>query len=406
MVGSGRHGFGVTDGSAELSPAPPTAVEVSALMAAVCGPRLPQDRAPRILGVFAHPDDEVFCVGGTMSRCAEAGAVTGLVSLTHGEGGQIRDEVAATRRTLGAVRAKELEASAGALGVDHVTCLDLGDGRLAERPIAETAADVGSLIEQFSPDIVVTFGPDGGSGHPDHVASCMATLHAVQMMDEPPRLLHAKFPARGQLMVDMIVEWLVTQPRRSHASVGAAHALRLFADGTSMLGVAADHVRLEWYPRGSFIIEQDEPATELFCLLSGSADVVVEREDGSMHWRDSIGVGGFVGEDGLASARPRNAHVIARESVTCLVLSPRPPSSSAGRGVGAVTIPAPSATGQGHVDDVDCHADVVVDVSRTLDRKVAALAAHRSQYALEPDLLPRSMLERLLGTEYFDVVAL
>ena len=82
-----------------------------------------------------------------MSRCAEAGAVTGMVSLTQGEGGQIRDAAAATRRTLGAVRAKELEASAVALGVDHVACLDLGDGRLTAPPIAETAAAVHSLIE-------------------------------------------------------------------------------------------------------------------------------------------------------------------------------------------------------------------------------------------------------------------
>ena len=71
-----------------------------------------------------------------------------------------------------------------------------------------------------------------------------------------------------------------------------------------MLGVAADHIRVEWFPPGSFIIEQDEPATELFCLLSGSADVVVELEDGSMHRRDTVRVGGFVGEDGLGVRPP------------------------------------------------------------------------------------------------------
>jgi LmbE family N-acetylglucosaminyl deacetylase len=378
--------------------------DTAALWSVLCGPNLPQARAPRILGVFAHPDDEVFCVGGTIARCAQAGAVTGIVSLTEGEGGQIRDS-SATRRTLGSVRAKELEASAAALGADHVTCLDLGDGRLAGRPIAETAAAVRGLIDEFSPDVVLSFGPDGGSGHPDHVTSCLATLHALRTMPEPPRLLHAKFPARGQLMVDMIVEWLVSQPRRAHSSVGAAHALRLFADGTSMLGVAADHVRLEWYPRGAFIIEQGEPATELFCLLSGSADVVVERDDGSMHWRDAVSVGGFVGEDGLASGRPRNAHVIARESVTCLVLAPRPPSTSAVRGERAVVTTPGSPPDHGDLADLRFDADVVIDVSRVLDRKVAALAAHRSQYALEPELLPESMLERLLGTEYFDVAA-
>ena len=92
--------------------------------------RVPAHRAPRILGLFAHPDDEVFCVGGTIARCADAGRGTAIVSLTQGEAGQIRDAATATRRMLGAVRVKELRASAAALGVDHVTCLDLGDGQL------------------------------------------------------------------------------------------------------------------------------------------------------------------------------------------------------------------------------------------------------------------------------------
>ena len=56
----------------------------------------------RLLGVFAHPDDEVFCVGGTFARCVEAGASASVVSLTRGEAGQIGDAAAATRRTLGA----------------------------------------------------------------------------------------------------------------------------------------------------------------------------------------------------------------------------------------------------------------------------------------------------------------
>jgi hypothetical protein len=56
--------------------------------------------ARRLLGVFAHPDDEVFCAGGTMARAAEAGAEVMIVSATRGERGQIRDPAAATRRTL------------------------------------------------------------------------------------------------------------------------------------------------------------------------------------------------------------------------------------------------------------------------------------------------------------------
>ncbi|MGI8693734.1 MAG: PIG-L deacetylase family protein [Geodermatophilaceae bacterium] len=76
-----------------------------------------QRRPDRLLGLFAHPDGEVFCIAGTIGRCAEAGASTAIVSLTRGEAGQIRDAAAATRRTLGATRSTELTQAAQALGV-------------------------------------------------------------------------------------------------------------------------------------------------------------------------------------------------------------------------------------------------------------------------------------------------
>jgi len=366
------------------------------------GPRAPVDRTPRVLGLFAHPDDEVFCFGGTIARCAETGAVTAIASLTHGEAGQIRDAATATRRSLAAVRRKELEASATALGVGEVSCLDYGDGRLASLPMDELASVARSLIDDFAPDVVVTFGVDGGFGHPDHTVSCRATLEAVRSMPAPPRLLHAKFPVRGQLMVDMLVDWLLTNPRRPSNTEAFCNALRLFAAGTSMLGVTADAIRVEWYPPGSYIIEQGEVATELFCVMSGTADVIAELPDGELKHLNTIGVGHFFGETGLATGRRRNAHVVAKDAVTCLVLAREAPSLARGRGAGAD--PAPGAAVA--VDEVssvieDC---VMVNVRSTLEHKVRALSAHRSQYALEPGLLPMSMLERLLGTERFVVV--
>ncbi|MGH2670056.1 MAG: PIG-L deacetylase family protein, partial [bacterium] len=57
------------------------------------------DRAPRLLGVFAHPDDEVFCAGGTLAKYVAQGAEAMVVSATKGEAGQIRDAKAATRQT-------------------------------------------------------------------------------------------------------------------------------------------------------------------------------------------------------------------------------------------------------------------------------------------------------------------
>jgi LmbE family N-acetylglucosaminyl deacetylase len=373
-------------------------------LASVWGSAVPVGRAPRVLGLFAHPDDEVFCVGGTIARCADAGAVTAIVSLTQGEAGQIREASTATRRVLGAVRVTELQHSADALGVDHVTCLDLGDGHLADQPPEAIAAIARAVIDEFRPDVVVTFGPDGAFGHPDHVTSCVATIDAIRTMAAPPRLLHARFPTHGPILVDLLVEWLTSNAERFRGDAAFGHALKLFTDGTSMLGFAADHLRIDWFPAGSFIIEQGEPAVELFCILSGSATIVVESDEGDMWQQATIGAGSFVGEDGLASGRPRNAHVIAEKDVTCLVLAPEPPSRSAGRGAGAAP---PSATEPNEEAATplgdDLETGFSVDVRAVLDRKVAALAAHRSQYAMKPDLLPRSMLEPLLGTEHFAV---
>lgn len=367
---------------------------------ALWGPA-PGDRPLRVLGLFAHPDDEVFCVGGTIARAAQAGADTAIVSLTQGEAGQIRDSAAATRRTLGAVRVGELRASAAALGVAGVDCLDLGDGRLAQLPFDVVVAEVRSVLERHAPDVVVTFDDEGGFGHPDHVTSSLATLAARTLLARPPRVLQARFPAQDRLLLDLLVDWLVSEEQRFVGTAGFAHALRLFADGSSMLGFAADHLHVQWFPAGSYVIEQGEPATELFCILSGSVDIVVEAPDGRLRTKDTAGPGSFVGQDGLATGRPRNAHVVARDDVTCFVLAPRGRDLAAGRGTSAAPpltdppAPAPVTEGAG---------EVAIDVRPALDRKIAALVAHRSQYALDAELLPRRVLDPLLGTEHFTVV--
>src|SRR6266700_6891382 len=74
----------------------------------------------RILGVFAHPDDESFCAGGTLARYVASGAEVMVVSATRGEAGQIRSAGVATRRTLGQVREQELSLKAGFSSVRRV----------------------------------------------------------------------------------------------------------------------------------------------------------------------------------------------------------------------------------------------------------------------------------------------
>ncbi len=91
--------------------------------------------ARRLLGVFAHPDNEVFCAGGAMAQAAEAGAEVMIVSATRGERGQIRDARVATRRSLGAVREGELAAAAAELGVRRVQVLAYADGTLQQNRV-------------------------------------------------------------------------------------------------------------------------------------------------------------------------------------------------------------------------------------------------------------------------------
>ncbi len=357
----------------------------------------PSNRPARILGLFAHPDDEVFCMGGTIAKLTDAGAVGRIVSLTRGEAGQIRDVTAASRRTLGEVRERELAAAAAALGVADTRCLDLADGTLAAQPIDDLVETAVDIIDEFEPDTVISFGPDGGYGHPDHMTVSTIATAAAQHSRSRPITLHAAFPRSRQLLLSLIVEWLEDLDDRFRGSEEFATGLMLFANGSSMLGYAADHLDVRFYPAGTYIIEQGEPPGELFLVLSGNVDIVAEATDGSLTTLASAGPGSFVGEDGIARGQPRNAHVVAVDGVTCFVLSPGAVSLSAGRG----------STSEVETFLVDQPGDtpgsdwIEVDVRAQATQKARALACHRSQYALRGDMFPRSMVEGLFGVEYF-----
>jgi LmbE family N-acetylglucosaminyl deacetylase len=105
----------------------------------------------------------------------------------------------------------------------------------------------------------------------------------------------------------------------------------------------------------------------------------------------------FIGEEGLAFGKPRNAHVIAATNVTCLVFSPAEPTHFAGRGEQAqyatgekldTTTPAGQAT-------------TCIDVRDFVLKKMAAMAEHRSQYPVTADMFPIELVEEMLGYEYF-----
>jgi LmbE family N-acetylglucosaminyl deacetylase len=141
--------------------------------------------SPRILCVYAHPDDETFCSGGTLARYAVRGSEIMVISATRGQAGQIQDVKAATRRTLGDVREQELRRACHHLGVQHVVCWDYMDGTLKDVESAVLIGDVVAAIRRFRPEIVITFDPTGGYGHPDHIAISHATTRACALSGDP-----------------------------------------------------------------------------------------------------------------------------------------------------------------------------------------------------------------------------
>ena len=375
---------------------------------------LPSGGRCRLLGVFAHPDDETFCAGGTFARYAEQGAEIMVVSATRGQAGQIRDAAAGTRRTIGAVREAELRLACERMGITTVRCLDHVDGTLADAKFPALVDEVTEVIREFRPDIVITFGPDGGYGHPDHVTISAATTAACQQVAGPgpgpgwaaagaasraPRLYYRCFPQGDLLILERLATWLTSRPDRFAGTPAFAHALLVLAEAASTMGHIRDHVQVRWYPPGSCVVEQGEAAAELFVILSGEAEVWQEGNGGRRERLGRLGVGQFFGH------RHRSADVVAAASLTCLALSPAPPAKFAGRGRGArlaAAMPAARADASPAAGIVRAGQGVVCcDVSGQVTRKVEALSAYRSQFPLQPDMFPEFLLQEMFGREYF-----
>lgn len=369
----------------------------------------------RLLGLYAHPDDETFCTGGTFARYAERGAEIEVISATRGQAGAIRDAGVATRRTIGEVRDRELQRACDHLGVQRAHCLNYQDGGLAMSDLTPLTAELTAAIREFRPTAVFTFGPDGGYGHPDHIAISEAATSAWESANDetrfpeqiaaglrphaPDSLYYAYFPRQRRRLLDRMARWLVNQEQRFRGDVGFVTALLHIAEEARDLGTISDHIETRWFPAGTFVIEQGEKATTLFLILSGEAEAVREHDDGSTETLGTLGPGEFFGELGVAFSRPRNAHVIARSDVTCLQFAPAEPSRFLGRGAGAhLTGPHPDLVLD---DESTAAATIRIDVGDVIDKKIAAIAAYRSQYAFRLDLIPEALLCDIFGVEYF-----
>ena len=147
-----------------------------------------------MLVFFAHPDDEVFSCGGVMALNRQRGIHTTLVCATKGEAGEISSPELADASNLGHVREQELIEAAAHMGIDNLYFLGYRDSGMAGTPEnlhpaafanAPASAVVPRLvhfIRTIQPQIVITFDPTGGYGHPDHIAihkHAVAAFHAA-----------------------------------------------------------------------------------------------------------------------------------------------------------------------------------------------------------------------------------
>ena len=140
----------------------------------------------KLMCVLAHPDDESLGTGGALAKYAAEGIETYLVTATRGERGWPGDpKDDPGLEALGRLREAELRCAAQKLGVCEVTLLDYVDGDLHQAQPSEAMDKIVRLLRRVRPHVVVTFGPDGTYGHPDHIAICQFTTAAIVFAADP-----------------------------------------------------------------------------------------------------------------------------------------------------------------------------------------------------------------------------
>jgi LmbE family N-acetylglucosaminyl deacetylase len=170
------------------------------------------DGSPRrpftMLGVWAHPDDETYLSAALMRRVVAAGGHVALICATRGELGS--EDSAADPRHLAARRERELRVAMAHLGVHDVWVLGHPDGGCAQVDEATAAEPLITVMRSARPDLVVTFGPDGITNHPDHRAVSRWTTRAW---------LAAKGSDHGRLLYATMTRSFVERHLREYADL-------------------------------------------------------------------------------------------------------------------------------------------------------------------------------------------
>ncbi|HEX6488267.1 MAG TPA: PIG-L family deacetylase [Candidatus Dormibacteraeota bacterium] len=204
-----------------------------------------------LLVVMAHPDDESMGNGGMICRHTQAGVDVHLICATRGGAGWTGKPAGRRPDELPEIRAQELERAAALLGIRSLELWDYPDGDVSSSDQDEITHLIAAEVQRHRPEVVVGWGPDGGYGHPDHIAVGACTDRAL-----------ADFRgAHYHMAIDRPTE---AAYRRAFDLVGE--------DGGGLPLVGFDELSV------TFILNEDELATKASAIACHESQVEAWRE--------------------------------------------------------------------------------------------------------------------------------
>jgi len=138
------------------------------------------------LAIIAHPDDESFLFAGTSLKFADEGKTVGVICATRGEKGADRLNRNLDPDQMAQIRISELKKACSILGC-QCECFNYPDGMLDQLDFEKLVAELAGKIDHYQPEVVLTFGKEGISGHRDHITIGKAAVAAMEQASHKPQ---------------------------------------------------------------------------------------------------------------------------------------------------------------------------------------------------------------------------